>query len=793
MNRDLENVVGRRTAALAVAEDALSRREESLNRLLASLPDVVWTTSEDLRTTFISPNVETMFGFSVAEVYENTANILVERIHPEDWPRVLGGYQALFSRGQRFDEDFRAQRKDGHWIWVHIRAIRTHRKEGVLFADGILSDITARKEAEQAARESDMRYRLLVERNLSGVFRAEAGGKMLDCNPALVRMLGYDSAAELVGHPSTELLYDPAEEIVLLESLVKSGSHNNVELRLRRKDGTVLWGLHNVCFVASDDGGPACIEGTVIDVTERQQSAEALQLQLALMQAINTCAPDALLVEDAAGRLRFMNPAAERMLGYTVPELLGKDMHDVCHFRRRDGTPLPRSECALAQAVASGTTLKGHEDVYIRKDGSPIDISCSSAPMFEGNQIVGFVLVLQDITQRKLAEQEYRSLQEQFLHAQKMEAVGRLAGGIAHDFNNLLQIINGYSDLIAAESASNPKIRKRAQAVHDAGIRAARLTQQLLDFSRKDPGAPQLIPLGSTLKGMLKMLGTLVGENIELTAAIRTNGGCIKITASELEQVVMNLVVNARDAMPKGGKLHIETSCVDLNDETRKAFGYISAGPQVQLSVSDTGCGMDAETMKHVFEPFFTTKERGQGTGLGLSTVYGIVTKNGGGIRIDSTLGVGSTFHISLPVAERKVSLIEVHEHLAPRRGTECILLAEDEKDVRSLIAGQLAGLGYSVVEAANGAEALHLASGSPQSFELLITDMIMPKMGGQDLTEKIRDTCPTIKVVQMSGYDDTPQQPSDHEYPDLPNLQKPFTLEALDAFVRRALDQEPF
>jgi signal transduction histidine kinase/CheY-like chemotaxis protein len=468
-------------------------------------------------------------------------------------------------------------------------------------------------------------------------------------------------------------------------------------------------------------------------------------------------------------------------------------MHDVCHYLHRDGTPLPKSECALAQAAFSGKTLLAHEDVYIRKDGTPIDVSCSSACMYEGNRSVGSVLVVHDITSRKLAEQEYRSLQEQFLQAQKMEAVGRLAGGIAHDFNNLLQIINGYASLIAAVGGSDPQLlAARAQAINDAGQRAAQLTRQLLDFSRTDPGVPEVIRLDSAMEELMKMVRTLVGADIDLTTRIQTDGQSVQISAGQLEQVVMNLVVNARDAMPTGGKLHIEASCVNLNDESRRALGCISAGPYVQVSVSDTGCGMDAETKRHVFEPFFTTKERGKGTGLGLSTVYGIVTQNGGGIRIDTALGVGSTFSICLPVAERKVVVLDPQNDLAPQRGTERVLLVEDQQDVTLLVAGQLASLGYNVVAASDGAEAFRLATASPRAFDLLITDMIMPKMGGKELTEKIRRICPAIKVVQMSGYNDTAQPPFVGERPHLLYLQKPFTLKALAAVVRRALDQKP-
>jgi len=790
INKNLENMVASRTAALAASEEELRAREEWLRRLVASLPDVAWTTSEDFRTIFVSPNVESIFGFSVEEVYENGEKVLLGSIHPEDRQRVINSFQALCSQGQPFDEEFRAQRKDGRWIWVHDRAVRTHREGGVLFADGILSDITARKEAEEARKESDKRYRLLFERNLAGVFRAELGGKLLDCNPALVRMLGYDSAAELLGRPSAEMLYDQAEESMLLESLGNSGAINNVEIRLKRKDGAPLWGLHNVCFLASENGGRSSIEGTVIDVTERRQSEEALQKQLSLMRAINTSAPDALFMLDAEGRVTFANSAGERMLGYTTPELLGRVMHDVCHSRRRDGSPLPRSECAIAEVCKSGNTLRGHEDVLFRKDGSAVDVSCSSAPLLQGGQVVGSVQVVQDITRRKLVEQQYRSLQEQFLHAQKMEAMGRLAGGIAHDFNNLLQVINGYSALIVDECVSDPQLAKRAWAIHEAGSRAARLTQQLLDFSRKDASDAHSISLDRAVNELMKMVRTLVGEDIDLTTGIRTNGACVRINAGQLEQLIMNLVVNARDAMPKGGKLHIETSCIDLDEWSSKAFGNISPGAYVRISVSDNGCGMDAATMNRAFEPFFTTKERGKGTGLGLSTVFGIVTQNGGGIQIDSSLGAGTTFHICLPVAESRVSREEIGERLPLPQGTESVLVAEDEEDVRSLISGQLGRLGYKVVEAGNGAEALQLAKDRSQTIDLLISDVIMPQMGGRELADRIREVCPTIKIVQMSGYNDTPEQPYGERRLWIQHLQKPFTLEALAATVRQVLDQ---
>ena len=790
INKNLENMVVSRTAALAASEEEMRTREEWLRRLVASLPDVSWTSAEDGRTIFISPNVTSIFGYSAAELCANGEELWLGRIRPEHRQRVIDGFRALFSRGQRFDEEYQIQHKDGHWMWVHDRAIRTHVMDGVMFADGVFSDITMRKRAEAAREESDKRYRLLVERNPAGVFRAELGGKMLDCNPALVRMLRYDSATELLGRTSAEILYDPAEESALLDTLAKSGAINNAEIRLRRKDGAVLWGLHNVCFLPSDNGGRACIEGTVIDVTERKQSEEALRKQMSLMRAINTSAPDALFMLDAEGRITFANSAGERMLGYCTAELAGKVMHDVCHGSRGNGIPLTTSECAVAAVCKSGNTLRDHEDVLFRKDGTAVDVSCSGAPLLQGGQVVGSVNVVQDITRRKLAEQQYQSLQTQFLHAQKMEAIGRLAGGIAHDFNNLLQVINGYSALIVDECISDSQLAKRAWAIHEAGARAARLTQQLLDFSRKDASDAQTISLGRAVNELMKMVGTLVGEDIELTTGIRTNGTCVRINAGQLEQLIMNLVVNARDAMPKGGKLHIETSCINLDEWSSKAFGNISPGPYVRISVSDTGCGMDPATMNRAFEPFFTTKERGKGTGLGLSTVYGIVTQNGGGIQIDSSLGAGTTFYVCLPAVESRASRKEIGERLPLPQGTERILVAEDELDVRSLISGQLGRLGYEVLEAGNGAEALQLAKTSSQPIDLLVSDVIMPRMGGHELADRIREVCPTIKIVQMSGHNDIPEQPYDDKRPWIRHLQKPFTLESLAAMVRQALDQ---
>ncbi len=573
VNRNLECDVAQCTAALTASEEESRNREEWLRRLVASLPDVAWTTSEDFHTIFVSSNVEAIFGFSVEEIYEHGKEVFLGCIHPDERQRIIDNYKALFKHGRPFDEEFRAQRKDGQWLWVHDRAARTHTEDGVLYADGVLSDITARKQAEFARIASDQRYRLLFERNLAGIFRADPAGNLIECNPAFFRMMGYDSAPEMMGLGPEAILYDPAERSALKNTLAESGVINNVEVQLKRRDGAVIHGLSNVRIEVDSSGGPAVAEGMVIDVTDRKQMADALQKQLFLMQAITSTAPDALFLLDADARVTFMNRAAELMFGYAMQELQDKRLHEVCRCGRRDNILLPQSGCAIAQACVSGRTLHAHEHVLFRKDGTGVDVSFSSAPMWEGGQLVGSVLVLQDISSRKLAEQQYRSLQQQFLHAQKMEAIGRLAGGVAHDFNNLLQVINGYSSLIVDESGHDSELAKKAGAIHEAGARAARLTQQLLDFSRKDASDPQITSLDRAVNDIMKMVRTLVGEDIELNTQIRSDGTCVKISSGQLEQLIMNLVVNARDAMPKGGKLRIETNCLNLDEGSAEAFG----------------------------------------------------------------------------------------------------------------------------------------------------------------------------------------------------------------------------
>ncbi|MGQ0811468.1 MAG: response regulator [Nitrospiraceae bacterium] len=397
---------------------------------------------------------------------------------------------------------------------------------------------------------------------------------------------------------------------------------------------------------------------------------------------------------------------------------------------------------------------------------------------------------LAERTERKKAEEALRQSERQFRQAQKMEAVGRLAGGLAHDFNNLLTVIMGYSQVLLNELGAQHSLRSKIAETQKAGERAAVLIRQLLAFSRKQPLEPRIVSLNAVVMNVEAMLRRLVGENIQLIIERDPDDGYVKADPGQLEQVLMNLVVNARDAMPHGGSLTIRISTVVLSRPPLSALQPLAAGPYMKVSVSDTGCGMDADTQSHVFEPFFTTKEEGKGTGLGLSTVYGIVTQSGGRVDLTSAVGEGTTFDIYLPQIERQPETISAQDApLSVSRGSETVLLVEDEPAVREVVRDQLRQVGYQVIEAKNGVEACLFATQQAGSFHVLITDIVMPGMSGREVANHLRALRPGLKVIFMSGYTDDLGIDQGLDAATTAFLQKPLSPEALITTLRDALD----
>ncbi len=397
---------------------------------------------------------------------------------------------------------------------------------------------------------------------------------------------------------------------------------------------------------------------------------------------------------------------------------------------------------------------------------------------------------LDDRAERKRAEEALRQSEKQFRQSQKMEAVGRLAGGIAHDFNNLLTIIMGYSQVLLTELGPQHPLRGKIEETLKAGERAATLIRQLLTFSRKQSLDPKILSLNTAVTSLESLLRRLIGEDIQLVSKLDPTNGRLRADQAQLEQVLVNLVVNARDAMPKGGTLTIETAQVELTRSPVYHLTPLPPGPYVRLAVSDTGCGMDRMTQSHIFEPFFTTKGEGKGSGLGLSTVFGIVTQSGGAIDVTSRVGHGTRFDLYFPSVESDILTTAPTQPLGqPQRGTETILLVEDEPSVRTLVRDELRKLGYRVVEAKNGVEACLLATQQAASLQLLLTDVVMPGMGGRELAQHLSVIKPDLRTLFISGYMDDVGVMAGQEEGTSSFLQKPFTPEVLGRAVRNLLD----
>jgi signal transduction histidine kinase/CheY-like chemotaxis protein len=439
----------------------------------------------------------------------------------------------------------------------------------------------------------------------------------------------------------------------------------------------------------------------------------------------------------------------------------------------------------IEAALATSGTAGPFEKEYLRKDGSLVPLLVGVATLGGGRTLS----VVADLTERRRAEQAHRVLEDQFRQAQKMEAVGRLAGGVAHDFNNLLSVVLTYSELSIADLKPGDPLRADIEEIHRAGLRAADLTRQLLAFSRQQVIEPKVLDLNEVLVGMDKMLRRLLGEDVELVTIPSESLGRVRADPGSIEQVVMNLVVNARDAMPTGGKLTMETANVTLDEAFAASHLGAKPGAHVVLAVSDTGTGMDKATLGRIFEPFFTTKEKGKGTGLGLSTVFGIVQRSDGIVWVYSEPGKGTTFKVYLP----RVNAVEddVRKQPAPAtlRGSESILLVEDDDAVRDVARGILRRHGYTVIEAPSPGEALLLCESHTGPIDLLLSDVVMPRMSGPELARRLVALRPAMKVLCMSGYTDDAAVRHGVVEADLAYLQKPLTVETLTRKVREVLD----
>jgi len=516
------------------------------------------------------------------------------------------------------------------------------------------------------------------------------------------------------------------------------------------------------------------VEGAKQQMAVQQQDLRHANEHL---ETVIQASPFAIVAVDPDGTVRSWNSAAESMFGWTEQDVLGRIPPFV------NSSQAAEFHDKIQQTIQGGL-IAGLERRRQRKDGSTIDVAIWTAPLQDNaGSITSIILAIADISERK-------KLEEQLRHSQKMEAVGRLAGGVAHDFNNLLTIINGYGHMMIGALTSQDRLRSHAEQILKAGNQAAALTTQLLAFSRRQVIQPKPVDLNHLITNLEKMLRRVIGENIVLYTLLGEELDRVKADPNQMEQVLINLVANARDAMPQGGALTISTRNVTLENPLTCEGNEILPGCYVEIAVSDTGEGMDEETRSHLFEPFFTTKERGKGTGLGLSSVYGSIRQNGGGIVVHSESGRGAEFLIYLPQLSEPASAAKTEPAAKGfHRGCETILLVEDEAEVRKMLRESLTSAGYRVLEAADGTDALRKWEHEARSIDLLVTDVVMPLLNGRELAKRLTSVAPHIQIIYISGYADDVLAYHGTLAPDTVLIQKPFSPAELMLKVREVLD----
>jgi PAS domain S-box-containing protein len=808
------------------------REEEStqtkFRTLLECVPDALIIMDREGHIVLVNRRTEEMFGYERAELLGKPAGTLVRKQvgnTSSETSFSITSTQVRTSRPEAI-----GYHKDGKQIPLDMSFSPLQTEEGLLIIN------TVRDCSEQINRDRRRATRQVIRRTLAEAANlAEAAPRLLE---AMCENLEWDLGVlwsldlesrqfrcvdcwqplpRPDGEPQSPTPGEASSEgLALADRVLTSGqaiwiSDSAEEFDLSENPLVVRDNLHGAL------GIPITCSGEVIGVLEflSHQSREADEHQLETLRSIGSqigqfmkhkqaeeavhasearkaaileAALDAIITIDHEGKIIELNPAAESMFGYARDQFIGVDMAELIipperrvHFRE-----------ALAKYLATGcgpSLGKRLEMSALRADGQefPIELTVTGIRA-DGPPL--FTSYIRDISERKQAEETLRQTEERFRQAQKMEAIGRLAGGVAHDFNNLLTVITGYSELLMASLTESDPSLGLIQEIAKAAQRAAMLTRQLLAFSRKQVLSSKVVDLNTILADMNKMLHRLIGEDVSLVPVLAPELHPVKVDPGQVEQVVMNLAVNARDAMPQGGMLTLETSNVTLDESYTREYPELQPGAFVLLAVSDTGCGMDEAVKARIFEPFFTTKEVGKGTGLGLATVYGIVKQAGGHVSVYSEPGQGTTFKIYFPCAPQELPVIrpEVRSCPSSTSGTETVLVVEDEDGVRALTKQVLQNDGYKVLEARHGVEALEVCGEQEEPVHLVVTDVVMPKMNGPQLAELMRGMWPNLRVLFLSGYTDRALLHSglldgNHNF-----LQKPFTPQDLASKVREML-----
>lgn len=766
---ELEDRVQERTEELRQLNLTLRKSEERYRLIAENTADVIWTL--DLATgrfTYVSPSIQKLTGFTPEEFMARPFQDSVTR---ESLPHVEAQLKASLAAIAAGDESARTATieveeptKDGGTVPTELVATAISLPNGeVATILGVTRDRSERKRAEEALRESEERYRSLFEQSPIGIYRTTPDGRILLANPALLHMLGYDSSEELMARNLETTGFEqeyPRERFK--EMLERDNEVRGFETLWTTRSGDRVRVIENARAIRGLDGRILYYEGTVENITARRRAEEA---QHRLAAAVEQ-GDEAVIITNPDGTIEYVNPAFQRITGYSsdeavgrTPRLLNSGSHDATFYK------------AMWDTITAGKVWSGHL-INRRKDGSKYEEETTISPVRDPDgKIVNFVAVKRDVTHEV-------ALQQQLNQAQKMDAIGRLAGGIAHDFNNLLQASLSHAQMLRTHADDPERVRTEAAELEQHTLRGAGLTRQLLLFARRETAKSEHLDLNDVTQAAATMLRRLVRENVVFDLELADAPVMVEADHGQLEQVLMNLVVNASDAMPSGGRLIIRTGC-DLATSS-------------WLEVEDTGHGIPETIREHILEPFFTTKEAGKGTGLGLSVVHGIVTRHGGRVELETHEGQGSKFRVVLPRSGPSKSVpVEtppaVPSKLAVGHG-ERVLVVEDEEGPREGLKEILTLLGYETVAVGSGTEAGLLAA-EPR-FALLLTDLMLPDVAGHDLAGSLQGRWPELAVVFMSGYAEDEALRRGIETGHVRFLQKPFNMQTLANAIRAALDE---